>query len=72
MSLLYKDGEFVDKEYAEFTAEMYAEGHSFFTYISDSPDTLSSCCFSKEQKVLWKSSNRGVNLTTLEELYNLN
>lgn len=44
MSLLYKDGEFVDKEYADFTAEMYAEGHSFFTYISDSPDTLSSCC----------------------------
>ena len=72
MSLLYKDGEFVDKEYADFTAEMYAEGHSFFTYISDSPDTLSSCCFSKEQKVLWKSSNRGVNLTTLEELHNLN
>ena len=23
---------------------MYAKGHSFFTYISDSPDTLSSCC----------------------------
>ena len=44
MSLLYKDGEFVDKEYADFTAEMYSEGHSFFTYISDSPDTLSSCC----------------------------
>jgi ribonucleoside-triphosphate reductase len=44
MSLLYQNGEFVDKEYADFTAEMYAEGHSFFTYISDSPDTLSSCC----------------------------
>lgn len=44
MSLLYVDGEFVDKEYADFTAEMYAEGHSFFTYLSDSPDTLSSCC----------------------------
>lgn len=44
MSLLYKDGEFVDKEYADFAAEMYSEGHSFFTYISDSPDTLSSCC----------------------------
>lgn len=44
MSLLYKDGKFVDEEYADFTAEMYAEGHSFFTYISDSPDTLSSCC----------------------------
>ena len=44
LSLLYKDGEFVDKEYADFAAEMYSEGHSFFTYISDSPDTLSSCC----------------------------
>lgn len=44
MSLLYKDGEFQDKEYADFAAEMYAEGHSFFTYISDSPDSLSSCC----------------------------
>jgi ribonucleoside-triphosphate reductase len=44
MSLLYVDGEFVDKEYADFTAKMYEDGHSFFTYISDSPDTLSSCC----------------------------
>lgn len=44
LSLLYKDGEFIDKEYADFAAEMYSEGHSFFTYISDSPDTLSSCC----------------------------
>lgn len=44
MSLLYKDGEYVDKEYAEFTAEMLSEGHSFFIYTSDSPDTLSSCC----------------------------
>ncbi len=45
MALLYdKDGQFVDKEMADFTAEMYAEGHSFFTYISDNADSLSSCC----------------------------
>ena len=45
MALLYdKDGHFVDKDMAEFTAEMYAEGHSFFTYISDNADSLSSCC----------------------------
>ena len=45
MALLYdKDGHFVDQEMAEFTAEMYAEGHSFFTYISDNADSLSSCC----------------------------
>lgn len=36
--------DFVDKEYADFTAEMWAEGHSFFCYLSDSPDSLSSCC----------------------------
>ena len=44
MSLLYVDGEYVDKEYADFAAQMLAEGHSFFIYTSDSPDTLSSCC----------------------------
>ena len=45
MALLYdKDGKFVDQDMAQFTAEMYAEGHSFFTYISDNADSLSSCC----------------------------
>ena len=61
--------DFIDKEYADFTAEMWAEGHSFFCYLSDSPDSLSSCCFGKNQKVLWKSSTYGVKLTTFEELY---
>lgn len=43
---LLSDGkdDILDKEYKEFTAQMYAEGHSFFTYISDSPTALSSCC----------------------------
>ena len=44
MSLLSENGDVKDKEYADFTAEMYAEGHSFFVYLSDSPDSLSSCC----------------------------
>ena len=49
MALLYREGEkggieFADPEMAQFTAEMYAEGHSFFTYISDNADSLSSCC----------------------------
>jgi len=39
-----KDGEPMDKEWGEFTAEMYSEGHSFFTYMSDNADSLSSCC----------------------------
>ena len=46
MNLLWdKDThEYVDKEMADFTAEMWAEGHSFFLYNSDSADALSSCC----------------------------
>ncbi|MBQ8223353.1 MAG: anaerobic ribonucleoside-triphosphate reductase [Bacteroidales bacterium] len=44
MALLSKDDDILDKEYADFTAEMYAAGHSFFTYVSDNADSLSSCC----------------------------
>ena len=44
MALLTKDGDVVDEEWGDFTAEMYAEGHSFFTYMSDNADSLSSCC----------------------------
>ena len=43
-ALVYKDGKFEDEESARFVAEEYARGHSFFTYISDTVDSLSSCC----------------------------
>lgn len=33
-----------DAEWGDFAAEMYSEGHSFFTYMSDNADSLSSCC----------------------------
>ena len=42
--LVDENGECKDKEWGDFTAEMYAEGHSFFTYMSDNADSLSSCC----------------------------
>ena len=42
---MLSDGtDIIDKNYKDFVAEMYAEGHSFFTYISDNADSLSSCC----------------------------
>ena len=44
MALLTDNGECRDKEWGEFCAEMYSEGHSFFTYLSDNADSLSSCC----------------------------
>lgn len=43
-TLLYKDGKFQDKEFYEFICKEYAEGNSFFLYISDTVDSLSSCC----------------------------
>ncbi len=49
MALLTENGDVKDKEYGDFTAEMYAEGHSFFTYISDNADSLSSCCRLRNQ-----------------------
>ena len=44
MALLTRGGDVVDTAYAELTAEMYAAGHSFFTYMSDNADSLASCC----------------------------
>lgn len=44
VALLSKNGDVLDQEWGDFTAEMYAEGHSFFTYMSSSADSLSSCC----------------------------
>ncbi len=44
MALLTENGDAKDKEYGDWTAQMYADGHSFFTYMSDNADSLSSCC----------------------------
>lgn len=44
MALLSDGKDIIDKDYKNFTAEMYSNGHSFFTYISDNPDGLASCC----------------------------
>ena len=44
MALLTENNEVKDKEWGDFTAEMYSEGHSFFTYMSDNADSLASCC----------------------------
>ena len=49
MAMVHDGKDIIDKEYKDFTAEMYAEGHSFFTYISDSADSLASCCRLKNE-----------------------
>ena len=44
VNLLDDGTDYVDKEWKDFVAEMWADGHSFFVYRSDSVDSLSSCC----------------------------
>lgn len=49
MALLTDGKDVIDKEYKNLTAQMWAKGHSFFLYLSDSPDSLSSCCRLRNQ-----------------------
>lgn len=42
--MVHDGNDIIDKDYKDLCAEMYSEGHSFFTYISDSADSLASCC----------------------------
>lgn len=50
-TLLYRDGKFEDEEMFQFVCDEYARGHSFFTYISDTVDSLSSCCFMGDEEI---------------------
>lgn len=43
-AMVHNATDIIDKEYKDLCAEMYSKGHSFFTYISDSADSLASCC----------------------------
>ena len=42
--MVHDGTDIIDKEYKDLCAEMYSKGHSFFTYVSDSADSLASCC----------------------------
>lgn len=68
MNLLDDGANYVDQEWADFAAEMYAEGHSFFTYRSGSVDSLASCCFAPDTQVLVRSSD-GERLIPIKELH---
>ena len=48
-AMVHNGKDIINKEYKNLCAEMYAEGHSFFTYISDSADSLASCCRLRNQ-----------------------
>ena len=43
-AMVHDGKDIIDQRYKHLCASMYAKGHSFFTYISDSADSLASCC----------------------------
>ena len=43
-ALLTNEGEVADVEFAKFCSAQMAKGNSFFVYMSDSADSLASCC----------------------------
>ena len=69
-AMVHDGQDIVDKEYKDLCAEMYAEGHSFFTYISDSADSLASCCFSGDTFISYIMDNC-LYFTTFKEMYQL-
>ena len=71
-ALVYQDGKFVDEASAQFVAEEYARGHSFFTYISDSVDSLSSCCFEGTEFIQIYDKNGEMFNTTLKDFVDYN
>lgn len=42
--LLTEDNDVKDKEYKDFVTTQWTEGDSFFVYLSDNADSVSSCC----------------------------
>lgn len=48
-AMVHDGKDIIYKKYKDLCAEMYAEEHSFFTYISDSADSLASCCRLRNQ-----------------------
>lgn len=71
VNLVDNGNEYLDHEWFDFAAEMWAEGHSFFCYRSDSVDSLSSCCFSKDTKVLVRSTSDGKTIVYLDTFENI-
>ena len=72
VTLLYKDGKFLDEDMYNFVCDEYARGHSFFTYISDTVDSLSSCCFEGDEIIKVYDKNNNAKSISIKEFVNMN
>ena len=66
-AFVYKDGKFEDKESARDLAKIMAKGHCPFIYISDTVDSLSSCCFKGDEFIKIYNENDNETVLTIEE-----
>lgn len=67
ISLIKKDGKFVDEEFAKWACEHNRKWNDSNFFVDDSVTSLSSCCFDGSQMTLTKSS-AGVNFMSFKEL----
>ena len=72
VTLLYKDGKFEDEEMFKFVCDEYSRGHSFFTYISDTVDSLSSCCFKGDELIKVYDKDGNSKSLSIAEFVNMN
>jgi len=72
VTLLYKDGKFLDEEMFKFVCDEYARGHSFFTYISDTVDSLSSCCLKGDEVIRLYDKDGNTFCTKIKDFVNYN
>ena len=72
VTLLYKDGKFEDEEMFNFVCDEYSRGHSFFTYISDSVDSLSSCCLKGDEVIKLYDKDGNMFCTKIKDFVNYN
>lgn len=72
VTLLYKDGKFLDEDMYNFVCDEYERGHSFFTYISDTVDSLSSCCFEGDEIIKIYDKDNNTKSISIKDFVNMN
>lgn len=72
VTLLYKDGKFLDEDMYNFVCDEYERGHSFFTYISDTVDSLSSCCFEGDEVIKLYDKDNNSKSISIKDFVNMN
>ncbi len=72
VTLLYKDGKFLDEDMYNFVCDEYERGHSFFTYISDTVDSLSSCCFEGDEVIKIYDKDNHPKSISIKDFVNMN